>query len=71
MDKEAFEDLLKAEPFHPFRINTNGGQAYEVYNPSLVHQLKTQVFFAFPDSDRFALIPLRNISSVEILEQAA
>ena len=71
MDKEALEDLLKAEPFQPFRINTNGGQAYDVQNPSLVHQLKTQVFFAFPDSDRFALIPLRNISSIEVLERAA
>jgi hypothetical protein len=71
MDKEALEDLLNTKPFVAFRINTNGGQTYEVHNPSLVHQLKTQVFFAFPDSDRFAIIPLRNISSVEILESAA
>ncbi|HVS73748.1 MAG TPA: hypothetical protein VHQ47_21175 [Phycisphaerae bacterium] len=48
-----------------------GGQHYEAHHPSLVHLLKTQVFFAYPDSDRFAIIPLRNISSVEILEQAA
>ena len=71
MERESLDDLLKAEPFQPFRINTNGGQAYDVQNPALVHQLKTQVFFAFPDSDRFALIPLRNISSIEVLERAA
>ncbi len=71
MDKEALQDMLDAEPFQAFRIYTNGGQTYEVQNPTLVHQLKTQVFLAYPNSDRFALIPLRNISSIEIVERAA
>ncbi|HEY4328385.1 MAG TPA: hypothetical protein VGN88_01515 [Phycisphaerae bacterium] len=71
MDHEAFQDLLLHEPFQAFRIHTHDGKTYEVKNPGLVNQLKTQVFFAFPNSDRFALIPLRSISSVEIMEHAA
>jgi hypothetical protein len=71
MNKESLQDLLSHDPFRPFRILTNGGQAYEVKNRALVLPLKTEIFYAYPDSDRFALIPLRNISSVELLEQAA
>ena len=71
MDKKSFEDLLNAEPFRPFRIHTNGGKTFEVHNPNLVYQLQTQIFFAFPNSDRFALISLQNISVVETLEHVA
>ena len=71
MDKEAFQDLLAHEPFQPFRIHTHDGKAYDVANPGLVNQLKTQIFLAFQNSDRFALIPLRSISSIEIMEHAA
>ena len=71
MDHEALQDLIDAQPFQPFRIHTNDGRTYDVQNPSLIHQLKTQVFYAYPNSDRFALIQLRHIASVEVLERAA
>jgi hypothetical protein len=71
MDREAFQDLLSHDPFQPFRIHTHDGKMYEVTNPGLVAQLKTQVFLGFPNSDRFAIILLRSISSVESIEHAA
>lgn len=71
MDKVSLEELLNATPFRVFVIRTNGGKDYEVRNPSLVVQQKTQLFYFFPDSDRFAIIPLRNISAIETVERAA
>ena len=71
MDKQSIDDLLKAEPFRPFRIITNNGKSYVVENPALVNQLKTQIFYAYPNSDHFALIAVRNISAIETVEQAA
>jgi hypothetical protein len=71
MDRQAFQDLLDREPFQPFRIHTHDGRSYDVQNPGLVALLKTQVFFGYPNSDRSAMIPLRSISSVEVVEQAA
>lgn len=71
MDREAFQDLLDREPFQAFRIHTHDGRSYEVQNPGLVSLLKTQVFYGYPNSDRSAIIPLRSISSVEVMEHAA
>ena len=71
MENESIQDLLSHEPFQPFRIHTHDGKSFEVRTPGLVNQLKTQIFVAFPNSDRFALIPLRSISSIEIMEHAA
>jgi hypothetical protein len=70
-EREAFQDLLTHEPFQPFRVHTHNGKSYEVLNPGLVAQLKTQLFLGFPNSDRFAIVPLRSISSIEIMEHAA
>lgn len=71
MEQEAIQDLLNHEPFQPFRIHTHDGKSFEVRQPGLVNQLKTQIFLAHPNSDRFALIPFRSISSIEIMEHAA
>lgn len=71
MERQSIEDLLQAEPFRPFRISTNNGKEYVVENPSLVHALKTYLFYAFPNSDHFALIDLRSISTLQTVDQAA
>ena len=50
---------------------THGGKTYDILRSSSAHLLKTQVMYVFPDSDHFAIIPLRSISAVEHLQQAA
>ena len=70
MPQDKVQELLDREPFQSFRIITNSGKEYEVKNPGLVHVMRADVFFVYPKNDRFALIALRNIASIEV-EQAA
>jgi hypothetical protein len=71
MNKEALDELLNSEPFRPFRILTSCGRAYEVKNSGLVAASTSTAFYAYPNSERFALIPLLQVSSIELLEKAA
>ncbi len=71
MDNDILQDVLTAEPFKPFRIVTDAAKIYVVQNPQFIVRLKTQIFYAYPNSDHFALIALRNISAIETVDQAA
>jgi len=69
MTKAALEERLEKEPFEPFRVNTADGKHYDVTNPRLVVPMDTRVFMAFP-GDRWTLIVLRQITSIESLQAA-
>ncbi len=66
VQQEALEELLEQEPFRPFRIVTSSGREYPVTIPRLVIVLRHEVFYAWADKDRFSLIPLDQITSVDI-----
>ena len=65
-------DLLKAQPFRPFRIHMSDGSSYEVSDPTFAHVSKF-AFYVATDPDETDL-PTRNhvlntlqITSVEEL----
>lgn len=68
---EQIHILLKQEPFQPFQIILTNGDRYEVRNPALVVVQETQIYYAYPRSDRFALLRLNQIAAVETLQQKA
>jgi hypothetical protein len=70
IQQNSLEELLQHEPFRPFRILTSSGKEYRVDDPHLVVTMRAEVFYAFSDKDRWAIIPLAHITSVEI-DQAA
>lgn len=69
MNPDDLHNLLKKQPFDPIRIKLSNGDAHDVRDPDLVVVMKTKMFIAFPD-DRFVLLPLRHVASVESLQAA-
>jgi hypothetical protein len=63
---ESLNELLRRDPFRPFRILTTAGKEYPVQNPDLLHLMRAEVFYAFPSNDRWAIIPISHITSVEV-----
>lgn len=60
-------ELLDREPFLPFRLIMSSRKSYDVIRPNLAMLLKSEVFVAFPDGERFAHVPYLHISSIETL----
>ncbi len=60
-------ELLDCEPFHPFRIRASSGMVYDVRNPGLVVILKSQLFIAEANSDRFSIVPLLHVAGIELI----
>ena len=63
--------MLDRDPFTPFRITLTSGQSFEVVNPHLVALGQTQITVYHSKSDRFAILRLNQVASLEILEPAA
>lgn len=68
--RESIEEMLAKVPFSPFRIILTSGQGYDILNPYLVAMGQTQLTVYFPRSDRWAILRLNQVASVEVLEAA-
>ncbi|MFN0134478.1 MAG: hypothetical protein ACKVW3_18345 [Phycisphaerales bacterium] len=58
------ERLLK-EPFDPFRIRSSSGKVYAITQPFLVALMKSKVFIASPNSDRWDELSYLHIAALE------
>lgn len=68
MNQEILKEFLRREPFQPLKINLVSGDFIEIRDPKLVVPMRTQVFVAFSGEDRFKLVWLRHIESVEAIQ---
>lgn len=68
---DAIKTRLNAKPFHPFRIVLTNGDRYDMLNPHLIALGDTQIYYAFPRSDRLAYLRLNQIAAVETMHAAA
>ena len=59
------KERLSREPFEPFRIRASSGEAYAVTSPFQVAMMKSKVFIAFPDSDKWAELSYLHIAALE------
>lgn len=64
---QQISELLQREPFVPFRIMLTGGQAFDVVYPGLVAEGATQLIYCFPKSDRYLILRMNQLASVETL----
>ena len=64
---DSIRELLKREPFAPFVVRLSSGHSRVVANPELVVPMKSEVFIATPNSDRWTLIPYLHVAGVENL----
>jgi hypothetical protein len=66
--KEELVEHLRRDPFVPFRIMLTSGQGYDVTDPQLVALGESLIHVMFPRSDRYAILRLNQIASMELLE---
>jgi hypothetical protein len=65
VEQKSVQELVDKEPFRPFRIVTASGKEYLVENPDLVIVMRSEIFYAFPKRNRWTLIPVSQITSIE------
>lgn len=67
---ESIRDMMNREPFVPFRIVLTSGKEYEIHNPDLVALGETQLTLYAPRSDKWAMLRIKEIASVESSQAA-
>lgn len=74
MTVQTFRDLLRAQPFKPFRLIMSSGLAYEVRHPEMAWLTRTDILVGI-DADKegvpseFRICSLLHVTSVEPMEK--
>lgn len=76
MTLQTFRDLLKQQPFQPFRIVMSSGQSYDVRHPEAAFLTQTNVVIGTEIADdgipdEFKICSLLHISAVQPLLKSA
>jgi hypothetical protein len=61
------KERLLRDPFEPFRIRSSSGKTYDITQPFLVALMKSKVFIAAPNSDRWDELSYLHIAALESL----
>ena len=70
IQRDTLVELLHKNPFRPFLVVTASGKEYYVENPELVVVMPSEMFYAYPNQDRWTTIPISHITSVEVGQPA-
>ncbi len=65
MNARVIKERLAKRPFEPFRIRASNGKSYLVSARFLVAAMKSEVFIAAANSDRWAQIPYLHVAGIE------
>ena len=65
------KELIRSDPFVPFRIVLTSGTSYDVTSPYQIAIGQTQLDYYCPKSDRKAIVRQNQIAAFETLEAAA
>jgi hypothetical protein len=68
---ERLAELLRKDPFTPFRMILSSGTHYDVVSPLMVAVGQSELTYYFPKSDRLAHVRLNQLTSLETLEVQA
>ena len=60
------KELLRRDPFTPFRIVLTSGSAYDVASPYQLALGESQLNYYFPKSDRWAILRLSQVAAFEM-----
>lgn len=69
MNANDIRERLLREPFEPFRIRSSSGEVYDVTAPFLVALMKSRVFIAAPNSDRWDEVSYLHIAALESMDR--
>jgi hypothetical protein len=67
MNQETIKELLRRQPFMPFKIKLPNGEVFEVRHPEFVLFSKTGLVVAYPDSNRLSICALLHIANIETM----
>lgn len=67
MIRDDIRQLLDREPFTPFRLILSSGKNYDIFDPETTVLLKSEIFIAFPDGERWSVVPLLHVASLETI----
>ncbi len=59
------KERLSKDPFEPFRIRSSSGECYDISSPFLVALMKSKLFIAVPNTDRWAELSYLHIAALE------
>jgi hypothetical protein len=65
MIMKIIKERLAHKPFEPFRIRSSSGEAYDIPTPFLVALMKSKIFIAYPNSDRWAELSYLHVAGLE------
>ncbi len=61
------KERLAADPFQPFQIRGSIGEVYPVLSPFQVALMKSKLFIAAPNSDRWSELSYLHVAALESL----
>ena len=67
MKADEIHDLLRREPFEPFRFRLTSGDAYDVRDPNAVALGRSRVFIFFTDRDGWTIFNYVHIAALEAI----
>ena len=70
MDAETINELLKRQPFSPFKVKLSNQETVDILNPDLVVVMKRDIFIADPSRDHFHIYSLMHVVSIESAQAA-
>jgi hypothetical protein len=70
MNPQEIRELLRRDPFEPFRIKLTSGDGYDIRDPDSVALGKNRVFVAFTDKYGWTAFPYLHIAALESLQEA-
>ncbi len=68
--RDEIVEHLDREPFLPFRIVMTSGEGYDITNPHLLALGESLMHVMQPKSNRYTILRLNQVASLEILETA-
>lgn len=73
---QTFRDLLRAQPFEPFRLVMSSGQTYDVRHPEMAMLTRTDILVGLDETKdglptRFKICSLLHVTTIEPLTGTA
>lgn len=73
MTADTFREILRREPFEPFRVVMSSGESYNVLHPEMALVSQRSLILALPDpshpeGERLAFCSYLHIAHVEVLK---
>jgi hypothetical protein len=76
MSADSFRQLIRQQPFQPFRVVMSSGEGYDVRHPEMIMVLQNRVLIGVDVEDdeapaNYTICPLLHVAGIEPLEPSS